>query len=108
MFPRSRRRRQQEETEADEDSMASRLQLDMGTLLFVILEYYTYCSVERDILARKSAKGADKAGGVNVFRGIDFDDWLRLFMQVRHILSLKIRCSLRRPVLLYANEARGI
>ncbi len=39
MFPRSRRRRQQEETEADEDSMASRLQLDMGAFLRIIPEY---------------------------------------------------------------------
>ncbi|KAF9481095.1 TPR-like protein [Pholiota conissans] len=66
MFPRSRKRKQQEaETEADEERMASRLQLDM----------------ERDSLARKSARSGSKGEAVNVFRGITFDDWLRLFLQ---------------------------
>jgi len=34
MFPRSNGRKQKAETEADEDWMASRLQLDLGWLLF--------------------------------------------------------------------------
>ncbi|KAF8957215.1 hypothetical protein BDZ97DRAFT_1924824 [Flammula alnicola] len=65
MFPRSRKRKQQNETEADEEQMVSRLQLDM----------------ERDSMARKSARSGEKPGAVNVFRGINFDDWLHLFMQ---------------------------
>ncbi|KAF8883905.1 hypothetical protein CPB84DRAFT_1750548 [Gymnopilus junonius] len=52
--------------EADEEQMASRLQLDLAT------------SPERDNMARKSAKSGLPAGAVNVFRGISFDDWLRL------------------------------
>jgi general transcription factor 3C polypeptide 3 (transcription factor C subunit 4) len=89
MFPRSRKRRQQQqeeaETEADEERMASRLQLDMGTYLlnFADMSVYTYRAIERDSLARKSARGGSKMEAVNVFRGISFDDWLRLFMQVR-------------------------
>ncbi|KDR78033.1 hypothetical protein GALMADRAFT_245006 [Galerina marginata CBS 339.88] len=64
MFPRNRPRKQAQ-TEADEDQMASRLQLDL----------------ELDSLARKSAKSGEKPGAVNIFRGISFDNWLRLFMQ---------------------------
>ncbi|KAH9476509.1 Transcription factor tau subunit sfc4 [Psilocybe cubensis] len=71
MFPRSRARKQQVATEADEERMASRLQLDL----------------ERDSLARKSAKSGEKVVGVNIFRGISFDDWLRIFMQYCFILT---------------------
>ncbi|KAF9032358.1 hypothetical protein BJ165DRAFT_1535052 [Panaeolus papilionaceus] len=66
MFPRSRMRRRVE-TEADEDRMADRLQLD----------------IEQDSLARRNTKSA----GVTVFRGVSFDDWLRLFMQYCFILT---------------------
>ncbi|KAF9526180.1 hypothetical protein CPB83DRAFT_896331 [Crepidotus variabilis] len=64
MFPRNRMRKRQG-TEADEDQMASRLQLDL----------------ERDTLARKSVRSGDMSGAVDVFRGVSFNDWLRLFMQ---------------------------
>ncbi|PPQ91090.1 hypothetical protein CVT25_013128 [Psilocybe cyanescens] len=70
MFPRSRARKQVA-TEADEERMASRLQLDL----------------ERDSLARKSAKSGEKIVGVNIFRGISFDDWLRIFMQYCFMLT---------------------
>ncbi|RXW22111.1 hypothetical protein EST38_g3735 [Candolleomyces aberdarensis] len=70
MFPRSRKRKQQAETEADEDRMASRLQLDL----------------ERDSLARK-AKSVDKPGSVNIFRGVSFDDWLRMIIQYCFVLT---------------------
>lgn len=36
-----------------------------------------------DTLSKKPAKGGDKA--VDVFRGVSFSDWLRLFMQVGYI-----------------------
>ncbi|PPQ68724.1 hypothetical protein CVT26_003630 [Gymnopilus dilepis] len=64
MFPRSRPRKHVSQ-EANEDEMVSRLQLDL----------------ERDSIARKSAKAGQHPGAVNVFRGVSFDDWLRLFMQ---------------------------
>ncbi|KAF8815220.1 hypothetical protein BYT27DRAFT_7249306 [Phlegmacium glaucopus] len=60
-----------EETEADEDRMASRLQLDL----------------ERDSLARKLAKSGHKGDAVDDFRGVSFDDWLRLFMQYCFVLT---------------------
>lgn len=65
--------------------------------LVYIDKYHAYCSAERDMLARKSAKGADKMEAVTVFRGINFDEWLRLFMQVRIgvvcKLALMLTCS---------------
>ncbi|EKM52010.1 uncharacterized protein PHACADRAFT_150922 [Phanerochaete carnosa HHB-10118-sp] len=61
VFRRSRRRKQSEE--ANEESMASRLQLDLG----------------RETVARK-AKGAS-GEEFDSFRKISFDDWLRIFMQ---------------------------
>ncbi|EIW58576.1 TPR-like protein [Trametes versicolor FP-101664 SS1] len=64
MFPRSARK---QTTEASEDSMASRLQLELG----------------RDTLTRKGAK----AENVNTFRTIPFDDWLRLFMHYAFLLT---------------------
>ncbi|KAM6492840.1 TPR-like protein [Amanita muscaria] len=69
MFPRSKAARQQAEAEreADEDRMASRLHLD--------LEHES----------RKSGKS--KVTGVQIFRGVSFDDWLRLFMQYAFLLT---------------------
>jgi len=69
MFPRHRKRR--EETEADEDNMASRLQLDL----------------ERDSLNRKSARNGQKGDAVDNFRGVSFDDWLRLIVQYCFVLT---------------------
>lgn len=71
MFPRSHRKKQKVETEADEDRMASRLQLDL----------------ERDSMSRKATKGDAQIGKVDVFRGISFDDWLKLFMQYCFLLT---------------------
>ncbi|KIJ97070.1 hypothetical protein K443DRAFT_10140 [Laccaria amethystina LaAM-08-1] len=62
---------QKVETEADEDRMASRLQLDL----------------ERDSISKKATKGDAQTGKVDVFRGISFDDWLKLFMQYCFLLS---------------------
>ena len=33
-------------------------------------------------MSRKATKGDAQIGKVDVFRGISFDDWLKLFMQV--------------------------
>ena len=38
--------------------------------------------LERDSMSRKATKGDAQIGKVDVFRGISFDDWLKLFMQV--------------------------
>ncbi|KAM5536661.1 hypothetical protein V8D89_009756 [Ganoderma adspersum] len=64
MFPRSSRK---QTAEASEDSMASRLQLELG----------------RDTLTRKAAKSEN----VNNFRAISFEDWLRLFMHYAFLLT---------------------
>ena len=37
---------------------------------------------ERDSMSRKATKEDAQIGKVDVFRGISFDDWLKLFMQV--------------------------
>ncbi|KAF9011799.1 hypothetical protein BDQ17DRAFT_1420213 [Cyathus striatus] len=80
MFPRSRASKQQAENEEDEDRMASRLHLD----------------IERDTMARKSGK---EKQGVEVFRGISFDEWLKLFMQYCFILTKKGQYDLADEVL---------
>lgn len=78
MFPRSRPK-QNNQNEADEDRMASRLNLDLGILVFPRLSYVPLNhSVEQDTLSKKSAK--DRA--VDIFRGVSFSEWLRVIMQV--------------------------
>ena len=37
-------------------------------------------NAEHDTLSKKAGKS--KVTGVQVFRGVNFDEWLRLFMQV--------------------------
>ncbi|KAI0333808.1 TPR-like protein [Cubamyces sp. BRFM 1775] len=83
MFPRSARK---QTTEASEDSMASRLQLELG----------------RDTLARKGAKSEN----VNTFRTISFENWLRLFMHYAFLLTRRGQYDLGNEVLrhlLYSN-----
>ncbi|PFH45985.1 hypothetical protein AMATHDRAFT_8403 [Amanita thiersii Skay4041] len=72
MFPRSKAGRQQlqeAEREADEERMASRLHLNL----------------EHDTITKNTGKG--KVTGVQIFRGVSFDDWLRLFMQYAFLLT---------------------
>ncbi|KAI0664249.1 TPR-like protein [Cubamyces menziesii] len=83
MFPRSARK---QTTEASEDNMASRLQLELG----------------RDTLARKGAKSEN----VNTFRTISFENWLRLFMHYAFLLTRRGQYDLGNEVLrhlLYSN-----
>lgn len=76
-----------------------------GTKLFIIIFYV----LERDSLARKSARSGEKPGAVNVFRGINFDDWLRLFMQVLpSFLSRELALDVSDPVLLHPDETGSI
>jgi general transcription factor 3C polypeptide 3 (transcription factor C subunit 4) len=39
--------------------------------------------IEQANNARKSKDNQDKPAKVDVFRGVSFDNWLRLFMQVK-------------------------
>jgi hypothetical protein len=73
---------------ADEDRMATRLELmgKRGLLspflrhgFYVIVDFW---SAEQVNNARKSKDNQDKPVKVDVFRGVSFDNWLRLFMQV--------------------------
>ncbi|KAH6893966.1 hypothetical protein BKA70DRAFT_1160794 [Coprinopsis sp. MPI-PUGE-AT-0042] len=101
MFPRSRKRRQKpEETEADEDRMMSRLQLDL----------------ERDSLARSNSKakqqttGKGAGGSVDVFRGVSFDDWLKMIMQYCFVLTKRDQFELADEILrhiLVSNAYQG-
>ena len=45
--------------------------------------------VEYDSMSRRAGKS--KVVGVQVFRGVDFNDWLRLFMQVRFTMCFVFR-----------------
>ncbi|KAJ7029216.1 hypothetical protein C8F04DRAFT_1043456 [Mycena alexandri] len=56
--------------QGDEDRILSRLQIDLA----------------HDITARKTRSG-DKYNRINVFRGVDFDDWFRLFIQYAFVLT---------------------
>ncbi|KAJ7116658.1 hypothetical protein C8R44DRAFT_212104 [Mycena epipterygia] len=56
--------------EGEEDRILCRLQFDLA----------------HDTTARKTRSG-DKYNRVNVFRGVDFNDWLRLFIQYSFILT---------------------
>ncbi|KAF7361060.1 TPR-like protein [Mycena sanguinolenta] len=67
MFP---RRRTGKLGKSDEDKILCRLQLELA----------------HDTTARKTRSG-DKYNRVDVFRGINFDDWLRLFFQYSFILT---------------------
>ncbi|EKM76639.1 hypothetical protein AGABI1DRAFT_122552 [Agaricus bisporus var. burnettii JB137-S8] len=82
MFPR-RRGKQPVEVEADEERMASRLQLDL----------------EREDLAKKATKRGEKLGVVDVFRGVLFDDWLQVFMQYSFLLTKQGQSDLAFEVL---------
>ena len=76
----------------------------IGTELII-----TFYVLERDNLARKSARSGEKPGAVNVFRGINFDDWLRLFMQVfPSFLSRESVLNVSHVVLLHLNETGSI
>ncbi|KAF4563013.1 transcription factor TFIIIC subunit tfc4 [Pleurotus pulmonarius] len=68
MFPRARAG---STTEADEDSMASRLHLDL----------------ERDSMMKKLGKSSEAKGDLRMFRGVSFDDWMNVFMQYAFLLT---------------------
>ncbi|KZT05046.1 TPR-like protein [Laetiporus sulphureus 93-53] len=61
MFPRSSRK---QTAEASEESMASRLQLELG----------------RGMMAHKVKSEGINPGGVETFRTVSFEEWLRLFL----------------------------
>ncbi|KAI0049823.1 TPR-like protein [Auriscalpium vulgare] len=83
MFPRRPRHKETEETEETEDAMASRLALDM----------------ERDRVANRLKKDSGAQEAVDVFRGIHFDEWLRLFMQYSFLLTKNGQYDLAEEVL---------
>lgn len=75
----------------------------------VIVTPSTHLCPERDSLARKSAKSGQKSDAVDDFRGVLFDDWLRLFMQVSRDIHRMLYASLTgNAVLFHPDEARPI
>ncbi|KAG9310821.1 hypothetical protein JVU11DRAFT_8674 [Chiua virens] len=87
MFP---RRRLQRQNETDEERMASRLEL-----------------VERDKHLRKLKDDSQQPGRVDSFRGISFENWLRLFMQYAFILTGRGECELADEVLRHILMSNG-
>ena len=47
----------------------------------------TYFWLERGSLTRQSARSGQKGDADDNFRGVSFDGWLRLIMQVSHTIS---------------------
>jgi general transcription factor 3C polypeptide 3 (transcription factor C subunit 4) len=81
MFPRNRPSKAN--NEAEQDRMVSRLHLDLGSYLPTSVLDMNLPGAEHDGILRK-AKGKNvDSGRIDVFRGVHFDDWLRVFMQVR-------------------------
>ncbi|KAI0945905.1 hypothetical protein AcV7_010019 [Taiwanofungus camphoratus] len=80
MFPRSSRK---QTTEASEESMASRLQLELG----------------HDSMVRTARTEGVKSDKQNTFRTISFDEWLRLFMHYAFLLTQRNQYHLAQEVL---------
>ncbi|EPQ55553.1 TPR-like protein [Gloeophyllum trabeum ATCC 11539] len=81
------RRPSKRSNEAEEDNMASRLQLEL----------------ESEQLSQKTK---DTRGKVNAFRGVSFDEWLQLFMQFAFLLTNRGQYTIAEEVLrhiLYSN-----
>ncbi|KAJ3836438.1 hypothetical protein F5878DRAFT_259541 [Lentinula raphanica] len=81
MFPKRRTRRPKDsaDLEADEDRMASRLQLDL--------------QIER------SSQKFSKTDGVDIFRGISFNNWLHMILQYCFILTRRDQYELADEIL---------
>ncbi|KAL4243959.1 Transcription factor Tfc4/TFIIIC-102/Sfc4 [Abortiporus biennis] len=91
MFPRSaRRHNDNENSEANEDSMASRLQLELG----------------RDTI-RKAKSDVGQSRAVDSFRTISFDDWLRLFMQYAFVLTKRGDFELAHEILRHVSYSNA-
>ncbi|EMD31266.1 hypothetical protein CERSUDRAFT_145423 [Gelatoporia subvermispora B] len=91
MFPRSSRK---QITEQSEDSMASRLQLEIGL----------------EGSSRKIKSEGTKGERLNAFRTISFDDWLRLFMQYAFLLTKRGQYDHAQEILrhiLFSNAYQG-
>lgn len=89
MFPRSWRRT----TEASEESMAVRLQLELRESAGHLIMYPTvHITVGRDSSGQVGQNV--KGNRMDAFRTIPFDSWLRLFMQVRDPYVALCRSSL--------------
>ncbi|KAF5345552.1 hypothetical protein D9758_012000 [Tetrapyrgos nigripes] len=81
MFPKRATRRRPKNQEEDEDRMASRLQLDL----------------EGEKLSRKANKISGP--GVDIFRGVSFEDWLRVIMQYCFNLARRSQYELADEIL---------
>lgn len=85
--------------EENEDEMASRLHLDIGKsqLRRVFRHAPLTRPTERVRLSHDRANENSKARAVDNFRSITFDNWLRLFMQVREFPAYLRSRDLTKP-----------
>lgn len=92
--------------------MASRLEL-MGKFKTVSprcnpINRHSHCVHKEQVNNSPRPKdGKDKNVPINIFRGILFDDWLRLFMQVRPASFIPLACSLMRAQYAFQLTKRG-
>lgn len=92
MFPRAKRSQKEGDKDgmAEEERIASRLHLNLGRHISCRLR--AICTddcgmAEHDSMVRKSKTADAKAPKVVIFRGVLFEDWLRMFMQVGSFAS---------------------
>jgi hypothetical protein len=80
-------------TEESEDEMASRLHLDIGKDRPTAAPWLSWLTlqIERVRLSHDRANESNKSKAVDNFRSVTFDNWLRLFMQVKalHISTMR-------------------
>jgi hypothetical protein len=82
MFPRMHATEQTDE--AAEDHLAFRLHLDLVSFRFIVRSklFNLFVIIAHDSMARNSKAKDSKGHRVDVFRGVLFEDWPRVFMQV--------------------------
>lgn len=57
--------------------------LNSVNIIFVVIVRSADCPIGRDTIARKAKADGFNTGGVDTFRTVSFDEWLRLFLHVR-------------------------
>lgn len=81
MFP---TRKRGKKAEVNENDMLSRLQLDLGACMPLSVPTCAHTFLVEHDRAHRSRKDDGHADKVDIFRGVTFDDWLKVFMQVEY------------------------
>lgn len=74
--------------EQNADDMASRLQLDIGKLIYRI--FFCLLVLIYPLDGDKSTGSSRSQNLVDIFRGVSFNDWLQLIMQVSEVFKTKL------------------